>query len=371
VFVSYFDASFFFLKTVNYKTLKPFLKVLVSIFNCRQKELCRTEEARAMMMTTTMHQSLRWKGPKLLLVARGGWRDDSPIQPPREEGAKFTRTKKSAKKKTTKKKNFETHGKKGSAASASCTTVDLGRGKTVEIFIDAEAENVGDVDFDDVMSAEEGISFLTRLHGNLYGAGDVIWPSSRALARLVAHVPSLVKNKDCIDIGAGLGLVSAAAIMSQAKRVLAVDYDAEVLEMTRKSLEKMASLVSPSDSAKRSNDFNGAEVKQLDWSRVDGEWPKHEFDVALASDVLYDEKCAQCVANVIDRVLKKKVTNGDDDDDDDDDDAESNITALLCDPAHRPNREKFREMCDKLGLAAIVADFPGDPQMRLVQVLRR
>ena len=63
--------------------------------------------------------------------------------------------------------------------------------------------------------------------------------------------------------------------------------------------------------------------------------------------------------------------NGDDDDDDDDDDAESNITALLCDPAHRPNREKFREMCDKLGLAAIVADFPGDPQMRLVQVLRR
>ena len=359
MFVSYFDASFFFLKTVNYKTLKSFLKVLVSIFNCRQKELCRTEEARAMMMTTTMHQSLRWKGPKLLLVARGGWRDDSPIAP-REEGAK-TRTKKSAK-----KKNFETHGKKGSAASASCTTVDLGRGKTVEIFIDAEAENVGDVDFDDVMSAEEGISFLTRLHGNLYGAGDVIWPSSQALARLVAHVPSLVKNKDCIDIGAGLGLVSAAAIMSQAKRVLAVDYDAEVLEMTRKSLEKMASLVSPSDSAKSSNDFNGAEVKQLDWSCVDGEWPKHEFDVALASDVLYDEKCAQCVANVIDRVLKKKVTNGDDDDDD-----ESNITALLCDPAHRPNREKFREMCDKLGLAAIVADFPGDPQMRLVQVLRR
>ena len=161
-----------------------------------------------------MHQSLRWKGPKLLLVARGGWRDDSPIAP-REEGAK-TRTKKSAKKKKTKKKNFETHGKKGSAASASFTTIDLGRGKTVEIFIDAEAENVGDVDFDDV-SAEEGISFLTRLNGNLYGAGDVIWPSSQALARLVAHVPSLVKNKDCIDIGAGLGLVSAAAIMSQAK----------------------------------------------------------------------------------------------------------------------------------------------------------
>jgi predicted nicotinamide N-methyase len=283
-----------------------------------------------------------------LVVARG-WRDDSPMAP--REGAKT--------KKKKKKKNFET-GKKGSAASASFKTIDLGRGKTVEIFCDAEAENVGDVDF--AGSAEEGIS-LAQLNGNLYGAGDVIWPSSEALARLVAHVPSLVKNKDCIDIGAGLGLVSAAAIMSQAKRVLAVDYDAEVLEMTRKSVEKMASSVSSSDSA-NSIDFNGAEVKQLDWTCVDGDggWPKHEFDVALASDVLYDENCAQCVANVIDRVLKMKTANGDD---------ESNITALLCDPAHRPNREKFSEMCDKLGLEAIDAEYPGDKNMRLVQVLRR
>ena len=304
--------------------------------------------------TVMMHQS---KGRRLpfLVVARG-WRDDSPIAP--REGAKKTKKKKSAKNEK-KKKNFVETGKKGSAASASFKTIDLGRGKTVEIFCDDEAENVGDVDF--AASAEEGIS-LAQLNGNLYGAGDVIWPSSEALARLVAHVPSLVKNKDCIDIGAGLGLVSAAAIMSQAKRVLAVDYDAEVLEMTRKSVEKMASSVSSSDSA-NNIDFNGAEVKQLDWTSIDGDkWPKHEFDVALASDVLYDENCAQCVANVIDRVLKKKTANGDD---------ESNITALLCDPAHRPNREKFSEMCDKLGLEAIDAEYPGDKNMRLVQVLRR
>jgi predicted nicotinamide N-methyase len=301
---------------------------------------------------TVMNQS---KGRLPILVVARGWRDDSPIAP--REGAK---TKKKSTKNKKKKKNFET-GKKGSAASASFKTIDLGRGKTVEIFCDDEAENVGDVDF--AASAEEGIS-LAQLNGNLYGAGDVIWPSSEALARLVAHVPSLVKNKDCIDIGAGLGLVSAAAIMSQAKRVLAVDYDAEVLEMTMKSVEKMVKMVSSVSSSDSANgiDFNGAEVKQLDWTCVDGEWPKHEFDVALASDVLYDENCAQCVANVIDRVLKKKTANVDD---------ESNISALLCDPAHRPNREKFSEMCDKLGLEAIDAEYPGDKNMRLVQVLRR
>ena len=101
-----------------------------------------------------MNQSKRGRLPFLLVVARG-WRDDSPMAP--REGAK---TKKK------KKKNFET-GKKGSAASASFKTIDLGRGKTVEIFCDAEAENVGDVDF--AGSAEEGIS-LAQLNGNLYGA---------------------------------------------------------------------------------------------------------------------------------------------------------------------------------------------------------
>ena len=137
------------------------------------------------------------------------------------------------------------------------------------------------------------------------------------------------------------------------------DGDEEVLKMTRKSVERM------SMDARTHGEH---EVEKLDWTNVE-EWPEHEFDVALASDVLYDEKCAQCVANVIDRVLKKKkkkITNGDDDVGDG-----GSITALLCDPANRENREKFSEMCDKLGLEAIDADFPGNPKMRLVQVLRK
>jgi len=187
----------------------------------------------------------------------------------------------------------------------------------------------------------------------------VIWPASEAFARLVAHVPSLVKGKRVIDVGCGLGLVSVAAILSEAQAVLAADGDEEVLKMTRKSVERM------SMDARTHGEH---EVEKLDWTNVE-EWPEHEFDVALASDVLYDEKCAQCVANVIDRVLKKKkkkITNGDDDVGDG-----GSITALLCDPANRENREKFSEMCDKLGLEAIDADFPGNPKMRLVQVLRK
>ena len=68
----------------------------------------------------------------------------------------------------------------------------------------------------------------------LYGAGDVIWPASEAFARLVAHVPSLVKGKRVIDVGCGLGLVSVAAILSEAQAVLGgrrrrgVEDDAEI-----------------------------------------------------------------------------------------------------------------------------------------------
>ena len=287
---------------------------------------------------------------------RGGWREDSPLFGCDEKSADttndFATTKKTKEDsdfdETTTTKTKTTTGK-GSIESARFQSIDLLRGKRVEILMPRDVADVAEetttTDYDDAVL--------------LYGAGDVIWPASEAFARLVAHVPSLVKGKRVIDVGCGLGLVSVAAILSEAQAVLAADGDEEVLKMTRKSVERM------SMDARTHGEH---EVEKLDWTNVE-EWPEHEFDVALASDVLYDEKCAQCVANVIDRVLKKKkkkITNGDDDVGDG-----GSITALLCDPANRENREKFSEMCDKLGLEAIDADFPGNPKMRLVQVLRK
>ena len=40
---------------------------------------------------------------------------------------------------------------------------------------------------------------------HLYGAGDVVWPASVALARLLAHVPSFSAGLRVLELGCGLG----------------------------------------------------------------------------------------------------------------------------------------------------------------------
>jgi hypothetical protein len=78
------------------------------------------------------------------------------------------------------------------------------------------------------------------IRDELYGAGDVVWPASVALARLLAHCPSLVRGKRVLEIGAGLGLVGVAAMGAGASEVCFADVDAGVLAMTSQSAEHAA-----------------------------------------------------------------------------------------------------------------------------------
>eukprot|EP00982_Pelagococcus_subviridis_P010482 31000-Pelagococcus_subviridis.AAC.10 len=78
------------------------------------------------------------------------------------------------------------------------------------------------------------------IRDELYGAGDVVWPASVALARLLAHCPSLVRGKRVLEIGAGLGLVGVAAMGAGASEVCFADVDAGVLAMTSRSAEHAA-----------------------------------------------------------------------------------------------------------------------------------
>ena len=92
--------------------------------------------------------------------------------------------------------------------------------------------------------------------------------------------------------------------MSEAKAVLAVDCDEEVLKMTRKSMERMSM-----DTCTHGEH----EVEKLDWTNVE-EWPEHEFDVALV-DVLSTKSAGMSSRALLERLKKKKkkITNGDDD----------------------------------------------------------
>ena len=111
-----------------------------------------------------------------------------------------------------------------------------------------------------------------------------LWPSSTVLAHfiLAAHL----QPARMIELGCGVGLVSIAAALA-GHQVLATDYYEDALLFTR------------------ANAFHNLgheiETRTIDWRSIPSELPC--FDLVLASDVLYESRYADLVANTIDRVL--------------------------------------------------------------------
>ena len=71
----------------------------------------------------------------------------------------------------------------------------------------------------------------------LYGAGDIVWPASIALARMLAHVPSLTAEKRVLELGCGLGTAGLAAASAGAASVLLTDRDQAVLDCAHEAIE--------------------------------------------------------------------------------------------------------------------------------------
>ena len=272
-----------------------------------------------------------------------GWRDDSPLAPP--EDARARKNKKKSRRERQRDRVFAEEVKggdgdgKGDASSAVLRTVDLGQGKSVALYVPSD---VADVAGDRI--AREN---LERFRDALYGAGDVVWPASIALARLVSHCPSLVAGKRVLEIGAGLGLVGNAAAKAGAAEVLMVDLDADVLQLARRSVPENI----PEDPSL-------ANVETLDWDDVPDDWPADRFDVVLAADVLYDDDAARGVADVVARALRAG------------DGGEGGAMALVCDPEQREHRDAFANAATTRGLETVAAEFPGHAGMRLVQTTR-
>ncbi len=111
-----------------------------------------------------------------------------------------------------------------------------------------------------------------------------LWPSSTILANFVVNDPQ--PRGRLIELGAGIGLVSIAAAIA-GYDVTASDYYEDALAFTR------------------ANSFRnlGYEIATtlIDWRSVGDDVP--QFDVVLASDVLYESRYAPLVAGVIDRLL--------------------------------------------------------------------
>ena len=86
--------------------------------------------------------------------------------------------------------------------------------------------------------------------------GVVLWPAAQVVAAAVAALdPALLKGATCLELGAGTGLCSLAALACGAKRALATDYREEPLALLHLSAD--------------ANEANGLASAQLETALFD------------------------------------------------------------------------------------------------------
>lgn len=143
-------------------------------------------------------------------------------------------------------------------------------GRTVRVLRPARA---------DMLISEEDFARDERLP---YWAD--VWPSSTALA---AHVRGLRgEGRRFLELGCGLGLVSAAA-MAAGFDVTASDYYDDALRFTAFNVLRETGRLPA--------------TRNLDWRALPDDLPR--YDVVVASDVLYERPYAELVAGVLARTL--------------------------------------------------------------------
>ena len=246
----------------------------------------------------------------------------------------------------------------------------LGPAKTVYINVPPDQlapDQINKKDMKKFASASAGSSARAALldkYGELRGRGEVVWPSSLQLARLIANCPSFVAGRKCIDVGSGLGLASLAILLGKPSKLAVSDIDEEVLRLAiRSCTEQIEVMPKPS--------IKSVDRLKLDW--LDSStWPmaRGEFDFACASDVLYDADAAVHLAKLLSYLLvaeEGSVANSNVGED-----GEEIIgRALIVDPSNRENRDKFVEEAAKNGLDVEVLPFPGnEEEFKLISVTR-
>ena len=114
----------------------------------------------------------------------------------------------------------------------------------------------------------------------------ILWPGSLALSHYLVQYPELIKGKKVLELGCGLGLPSLVATYLGGE-VLATDFHPDVEEYFLRNCRHSSI---------------SCDYQRLNW-RSDHKF-EESFDIVMGSDVLYEGKHANEVADGLIRFLK-------------------------------------------------------------------
>eukprot|EP00529_Nitzschia_sp_RCC80_P029481 CAMPEP_0113458224 /NCGR_PEP_ID=MMETSP0014_2-20120614/9812_1 /TAXON_ID=2857 /ORGANISM="Nitzschia sp." /LENGTH=322 /DNA_ID=CAMNT_0000349741 /DNA_START=125 /DNA_END=1093 /DNA_ORIENTATION=- /assembly_acc=CAM_ASM_000159 len=218
-------------------------------------------------------------------------------------------------------------------------TVDLGFDRFVELLMPANSRQLSSPSSSSSSSKSSHRNNRrgTKVHTD-DGGGDVVWPAGFALARLIAHSPVFVEDRDVLELGCGLGIVSAAACKyGRPHHVALSDCNRDALGLAYASstqLQRSRASVSRC---------------QMTWNDPTT-WPAQQYDTILASDVLYDKSNILPLVKVLQHYLCQGEARGGD--------GTNQKRAIIVDPINQINRDAFCFAAHKAGLFVETQEFP-------------
>jgi predicted nicotinamide N-methyase len=117
-----------------------------------------------------------------------------------------------------------------------------------------------------------------------------VWPSSIALLDVLQKHPNWIKDKNVLELGAGIGLPSLM-MADITKSIQISDYNLEAVELLRKNIEHL--------------ELENAEALKLDWNAL----PEAiHLEVLILSDINYDPTQFETLTKLIEKFIHQGST---------------------------------------------------------------
>lgn len=133
--------------------------------------------------------------------------------------------------------------------------------------------------------------------------GCALWPSCLFLSEFILSFPGVFKNRSCLEVGSGVGLVGICLSHVKASKVIVSDGDLSTLANLKLNL-KMNQL---SEKQRAVEDTTMVECIHLLWDFAkDIELQALKPDIILGADVIYNPSCLPHLVRVLSIILKQR-----------------------------------------------------------------